>query len=73
MPIKLFLLLNAQKNNMLLRINLDNLNKSQSSLIKNILPSDEFIIVEKDVDLYFNIPENEFNWEFLSNQKVFLT
>lgn len=60
MPIQLFLLLNAQKNNMLLRINLDNLNKSQSNLIKNILPSDEFIIVEKDADLYFNISENEF-------------
>lgn len=58
---------------MLLRINPDNLNKSQTSLAKNILLSNRFIIEEKDANLDINISKTKFECEFLNNQKVFLT
>lgn len=52
---------------MLLKINLNNLVDSQTSLAKNILLYDRSIIEEKNVDLDNNIKEYEFDYEFLSN------
>lgn len=58
---------------MLLGINPDNLDKSQTSLAKNILPGDGSIIEKEDVDLDINILEDKFEYKFSNGQKVFLT
>lgn len=71
--INLSLLLSIQKNSMLLEINPINLNKSLTSLGKNILSSNESTIEKKDIDLDINISEDKFNFEFLNGPKVFST
>lgn len=71
MPIDPSLLSSIQRKNMLFGINPDNLDKSQTSLTKNILPNDGSTTGEKDVDLDINILEDKFDCEFPSNQKVF--
>lgn len=67
------LLSNTQRNSVLLEINLDDFNESQTSLEKNILPGNGFTIEEEDAYLDINISGNKFDYEFLSGQKVFST
>ena len=67
LPINLFVLPNTQRNSMLLGINSDNLDESQISLAKNILPGDGFITEEKDIDLDINISKDEFDYKFSSS------
>ena len=73
LPIDQSLLSSAQRNSVLLGINLDNLDESQTSLAKNILPGDGSITEEEDADLDINISGDEFDYEFPSGQKVFST
>ena len=73
LPIDSSLLPSAQKNSVLLEINLDNLGKSQTSLAKNILPGDRFTIEKEDANLDTNISEGKFDYEFPSSQKIFST
>lgn len=72
MLIDSYLLSNAQRNNIVSGINLNNLNKSQTSLDKNILPSNRSIIKKEDINLDFNILKDKFGCKFLSGQKIFL-
>lgn len=61
-PIDPSLLPSAQRNSVLLGINSDNLNESQSSLAKNILPGDGSTTEEEDADLDLNISGDEFDF-----------
>ena len=72
-PIDPSLLPSTQRNSMLLGINPDKLDESQTSLAKNMLPGDESTTDEEDADLDINISGEEFDCEFLSGQKVFST
>lgn len=71
MPVDPSPLSSAQKNSVLLGINMDNLDETQTSLAKNILPGDGSTTEEEDADLDLNISGDEFDSEFPGSQESF--